>query len=251
MAEAFPALGDNDVVVVRGSLRTDVENLKRSGRVLSADELRRAKRYFHIADQERFIVGRAMLRHLLAHYLGATPAALAFSYGPHGKPALRRAAGLGDISFNVSHTGDVVLYALARGRRVGVDVEGVRDDASTLDIARRFFAPTEVQMLLALPIAERNAAFFRLWTCKEAYVKARGDGLSSSLARFVVEHDATSGGLRLAIPGDPAASKRWVLTDIRVADGYAAALAAEGQDMALTCVDLPRFGSDWVMRDAS
>jgi len=153
--------------------------------VLSEEERARAARFHFESDRHRFIAARAALRRILAAYLDRAPADLVFSLGRHGKPALEN---LG-LEFNLSHSGGCGLLAVTRGRRVGVDLERVRSEFAGEDIARRFFASAEVEALAATKPDEYVTAFFRCWTRKEAYVKARGDGLSLALDRFEVPLD--------------------------------------------------------------
>ena len=153
--------------------------------------------------RQRFVAARGALRETLAKYAGCEPGRLEFQYGAAGKPALAS----GDLHFNLSHSRGLALYAVARGREVGVDIEKVRREAALQLIAARFFPPEEAEALRALPPAERVEAFFRLWTRKEAYIKARGEGL-----RILAESI------------DP----RWTVLPLEVGPGYAAALGAEG-----------------------
>jgi 4'-phosphopantetheinyl transferase len=197
--------------------------------ILSEDERARAARFHFERDRRRFIAGRAALRRILAGYLERAPAALVFSLGHHGKPALEN---LG-LEFNLSHSGGCGLIAVTRGRRIGVDVESIRTDFAGEDIARRFFAPAEVEALVASAPDEYATAFFRCWTRKEAYVKARGDGLSLALDRFEVplEHGATRA--LASCLDDPSECARWSLREIVPRPGYLGALVVEGDGWTL------------------
>jgi 4'-phosphopantetheinyl transferase len=116
-------------------------------------------------------------------YTGVAPRRLRFSYDRYGKPALNGET-CDPLRFNVSHSNDVALYAVARGREVGIDLEFVREDFAGFEIAERFFSPREVSVLRALPPGEHAIAFFDCWARKEAYIKARGEGLSYPLRLF-------------------------------------------------------------------
>jgi 4'-phosphopantetheinyl transferase len=152
---------------------------------LSPDERARAARLAAGDVRRRFVASRAALRDILAAYVGASPAGLRFRYGPHGKPAL--APPLEWLHFNLAHSQDLAVVAVAR-RPVGVDVERVRPLADgPLALAARTFAPGEVAALRAAPQSQQLDEFFRYWTCKEAYVKARGAGLSLPFDQFTVE----------------------------------------------------------------
>lgn len=144
--------------------------------LLSKDERRRAERLVIPSARERFTVARALLRVILAQYTGTEAAGLAFAYGPHGKPELRE--GSREISFSLSHAGDLLVVAVAGGCALGVDIEPMRplDDLGAM--ARLVCSPRELEALDGLPQARRAEAFLSLWTLKEAYGKARGTGLA-------------------------------------------------------------------------
>jgi 4'-phosphopantetheinyl transferase len=193
---------------------------------LSDDERQRARRYRHDRDRRRFVVARGRLRQLLGERLGVPPAAVELACGRNGKPALApRFAGSG-WRFNVSHCGEIALYALSRRREVGVDVEAVRVLEEGDEIARRFFSRREVAAYRALAPRDRPLGFFNCWTRKEAFVKALGVGLSLHLERFDVS----------LAPGEPARLLRierglseragWRLAAFSPLPGYVAALAS-------------------------
>jgi 4'-phosphopantetheinyl transferase len=194
---------------------------------LAADERVRAERYHFDRDRDRFIVARATLRAILGAYLRRAPASLVFRYGAHGKPALTEDGNGSAIRFSVSHSGDEALYAIARDREVGIDIERVRDDISVAEIAGRYFSRREVAALEALPDEARRPAFFRIWTHKEAYIKASGEGLSLPLDGFDISLAGQDGDATIASPSDPSVASRWSVREIPAAAGYASALAAE------------------------
>jgi 4'-phosphopantetheinyl transferase len=198
---------------------------------LSADEQRRAGNYGRPELQWAFVVARGRLRILLGRYLRLEPVAVRFVYNAHGRPELPAELDGTRLRFNLSHSGNVVLYAFASQRQVGVDVEqsGRRVDFEAL--AGRFFSPRENDDLAALPAAERRAAFFRCWTRKEAFIKATGRGLSYGLKRFDVSlAPGKPARLLRAESDDPS---RWSLDELPVGSGYAAAVAVEGSRWTL------------------
>jgi 4'-phosphopantetheinyl transferase len=162
---------------------------------------------------------REAVDQVLARYLGRVPV---YVKGPRGKPALVG----GEIEFNVSHSGGLVAVAVARGRAVGVDIERITKTPPRGRIAEHFFAPAEVAALRALPADEQTEAFFRCWTRKEAYLKARGDGLSVELASFAVSLDAD--------PRAGMADAGWSFHTFTPAPGYAGAVVVEGRMGKLT-----------------
>src|SRR5262245_1116395 len=196
---------------------------------LSADERARAERFVFPRDRRRFVVARGALRSILASYLGLAPAALAFAYGPSGKPRL---AGAADLDFNLAHSHELALCAVTAGRPVGVDVEWQRPIADMLAVARTAFSPAERAALLARPEAERLPTFYRCWTCKEAYLKARGDGLTLPLDSFDVALAPDRPPALLANRLDPAEPGRWSLHVFAPAEGYVGALAVAGEPVA-------------------
>lgn len=193
--------------------------------LLSADERARASR-FKVEDARRaFIVSRSFLRTILGDALGCPPQTLRFGVGAHGKPFLAGAHAESGIEFNVSHSGQVFLYAVSRGRPVGVDVECKREGLAVKELARRYFAPAEARLLLEeAPADERLNSFYRCWTRKEAYLKARGTGLTTQLHTFEVTFlpGVPPALLRTEVAGeDPAV---WRVFDVPVPPGYVAAL---------------------------
>ena len=196
---------------------------------LSADERTRAARFHFARDRARFLRRRAALRHLLAGYAGREPHALVFAQGAHGKPAL---PGTG-LEFNLSHSGGCAVLAVTRGRRVGVDVERIEAERATLAVARRFFAPTEAAAVAAAAPAERAVTFFRCWTRKEAYVKARGEGLSLPLDRFEVPLEPNATDALTVARDDHAEARRWSLRELVPAPQHLGALVVEGQGWTL------------------
>jgi len=180
--------------------------------VLSADEHARAGRYRFDRDRRRFVVARARLRAILGLSLGAAPGDMRFVVDAREKPHLADASAHG-LQFSVSHCDGTALYAVARRRRVGVDLERIREDIDWEPVADRFFSPREVAGLRALAPERRAAAFTRLWTRKEAWLKARGDGLADGEHRLRDEPGADGGA--------------WSIWTLDADPGYAAALVVE------------------------
>ena len=200
--------------------------------VLSLDERARAARLVQGENRRRFVVSRAVLRCLLSQYAEVAPEQLRFDYGPHGKPELASTGLAQGLGFNMSHSGDVILYAVARGRSIGIDVEHERPRSNFMRIAERFFSVEEYEALHAFPDRDRPSAFFRCWTRKEAYVKARGDGIAAGLDTFSVSMDEEPCLLRS--DEGPAEVARWSMADIVVEDGYVSTLCAEGRELIVS-----------------
>lgn len=151
--------------------------------VLEPSERARADRFVHHSDRARFIAAHGVLRHVLAAYVDISAEALRFSAGPQGKPCL---TGSGP-SFNLSHADGFTLIGVARAEyHLGVDVERHHPISEMAALVQSTFSPAEIIAWGALPSSEREAGFFRLWTRKEAFVKATGEGLSRPLTSFTV-----------------------------------------------------------------
>ncbi|MGC2161779.1 MAG: 4'-phosphopantetheinyl transferase superfamily protein [Silvibacterium sp.] len=200
---------------------------------LSADEQARARRFHFQRDRKRFIVARGVLRAILADYLNKAPEGLSFRYSSHGKPSLAEESDRDGTRFSVSHSQEVALYAVSRGREVGIDLEHIRFDMAVLEIAERFFSRREVATLRALPTDMQQQAFFYYWTRKEAYIKARGEGLSLPLDQFDVSVAPGEPATVLGNQRDPSEASRWSLQELVPAPGYVAALAVEGHGWRL------------------
>jgi 4'-phosphopantetheinyl transferase len=235
-----------DIYKVR--LEADAARLDSLYEILAPPERERATRFRFAEHRRRFIVCRGTLREILSRYLELHPARIAFAYNRHGKPSLRDSrrgsdGRFSEIHFNVSHSGSWALQAVTRAGEVGIDIERIDPrfyNAGFVDeqIPERFFSPREVAQLRALPADQQTAAFFRCWTRKEAYIKARGLGLALPLDSF----DVSLG------PDDPPALLRcaggWSVQDLagqdfNVPPGYAAAVVAEGPVFSVAACHLP------------
>ena len=221
-------LGNSDIDVWRAALDLSPLRLQSLQQILTADEQGRAERFCFQKDREYFIVARGLLRTILALYLDIEPAQLRFCYNPYGKPALSAQSGGQDLHFNLSHSHGLALFAIGRGREVGVDIERILPELVNEQIPERFFSPGEVATLRELPDELQPAAFFNCWTRKEAYIKAKGEGLSLELNQFEVSLAPGEPAALLRIDGNPQEAARWWLQDLNPGFGYAAALAAEG-----------------------
>ena len=228
-------LGRDEVHVWRASLDPPASKAQTLQSTLATDELERAERYHFQRDRRRFIVARGVLRAILGRYTGMEPLQLRFCYGFRGKPMLAREHGTSSLRFNVSHSCDLALYAVTRDRKVGIDLERIQPDLTGEELAERFFSPREVAILRALPRDEQPQAFLSCWTRKEAYIKARGDGLALPLDRFDVSFGPGEPAALLGVKGDPQEAARWSLQELEPGPGYVAALAVEGHDWQLRC----------------
>lgn len=220
------ALGPGEVIVFRS--RLDEAEAASLEPLLSREEEARAARFAFPLERARFVVSRGRLRMLLARLSGGDPMDLRIENDPDGKPRLGGECGQGRIRFNVAHSGDLWACAVALHQEVGLDVEEVRADRDVDRLAEGSFAPAETAAIRALRSRERRAAFHRCWTRKEAYLKARGIGITVPLDSFEVEVRPGASARILATRPDPADAARWTLHDLDLGPGFAAALCAEG-----------------------
>jgi 4'-phosphopantetheinyl transferase len=201
-------------------------------RNLSADESARASRFRFARDRNRFVGARGLLREILALYLNASPGRMSFGYGAHGKPFL--AGEYGTLRFNVSHSSDAMLLAIAHMREVGVDVEGVRNIGLAMDeVGETVLSRPEKQALARFDGEDRRTNFLRFWTLKEAFIKADGRGVSLPLKRIDVSAPEGQVAVLDEATGEWRRRPRWKLRTLAPLPGYVAALAAEGKDWRL------------------
>lgn len=197
--------------------------------VLSREEQNRAARFRYPVHRGRFIASHGILRNILSRYLGQSPEKIRYSANAHGKPHLIDSNRGVDLRYNFSHSQDMAVYAIAVDREVGIDVEHPGRSGQTLEIAARFFAPVEAAAIGELPERLRKKAFFACWTRKEAYLKAKGSGLSAPLDQFAVSVHPEAPPALLHAKWNSSAHLKWTLFDIDPGGGYMAAVAVEGR----------------------
>lgn len=217
---APPDLGADDIHLWQYSLQTSETPIDLFKSLLSPQEIRRAERLLRPADRQRFIVGRRRLRQLLGHYLDCEPARLELTTLPQGKPVLVEPR----LQFNLSHSGELALLAVARSVALGVDLEQVRPELDWRPLAGRYFSQGEQQALQQLAPQLQTVGFFAVWTRKEAWLKARGSGFHLPFDSFEVSAPPTPAAL-LRHQDNPAAPDEWHLEDISIDPNYCATLA--------------------------
>jgi 4'-phosphopantetheinyl transferase len=224
---AFHLAGD-EVHIWCAALERPSPVVTRLSVLLSPDEKARAERFYFERDRVRYIVGRGLLRTILGKYLGMDPAHIEFSYGPYGKPALKTDQPNQTLQFNLAHSQNQALFAFCADRPLGIDLEHVREMPDEDALARHVFSPAEAALVASLSGQQKHAAFFKIWTCKEAVLKASGHGLTKPLDQ--TEISLTGETARLAvIDGDPDKAARWRLELFKPLPDYQAALAFEGR----------------------
>ncbi|MEH1774719.1 4'-phosphopantetheinyl transferase HetI [Nostoc sp.] len=217
----------DEIHVWRIDLDQPESQLQNLAATLSSDETARAERFYFQEHRQRFIAGRGILRTILGNYLGIQPLHVEFNYQHRGKPVLADKFADSRLAFNLSHSQGLGLCAVNCTRPIGVDLEYIRPMSDLEALAKRFFLPREYEMLRSLSPNQQQEIFFRYWTCKEAYLKATGDGLSQ-LEQVEVSLTPTEAA-KLQITED------WSLFELVPANNYVAAVAVENFGWDLKC----------------
>jgi 4'-phosphopantetheinyl transferase len=199
--------------------------------ILSADEQARADRFYFERDRHRFTISRGRLRQILSHYLNTPAEQIQFCYGTYGKPSLASSLANTGLQFNLAHSGEVVLCGVTRDRQIGVDVEQIRPMPKVQQLAERCLSPQEQDSLTASSCPEE--AFLSYWTCKEAYLKAIGSGLTQPMEQ--IEFALTPTVQLLKVLGCSETANPWSLQLLNFSPDYKAALAVEGKNYQLMC----------------
>jgi 4'-phosphopantetheinyl transferase len=217
----------------------DAHLLRAYEQMLDGDERRRHARLHFENDRHRYLVTRALVRTTLSRYGRRAPTDWSFSRNEYGKPHVAKGASdVPGLSFNVSHACNLAVLAIAWNRSVGIDVENVAGRRSAVfDIGQRYFSEIEAAALLAQPLGRRDECFCEYWTLKEAYIKARGMGLSIPLDRFAILIDDANVAL-LTSPDVDDDAARWHFWQLRCSEDYVVAVCAECPD---ECGSAPRL----------
>jgi 4'-phosphopantetheinyl transferase len=192
---------------------------------LSPDEKARAEQFYFAKDRTAFSFSRAMLRTILSRYLDLEPNLIRFNYTSHGKPFLDPAQNPNQLHFNLSHTHQTVIYAISKNHEVGIDIEHMNPSIDYIAIAKNFFSHYENHALNKTDDAKKCELFYRIWTCKEAFIKAIGLGLSYTLHDFDVGEFSEQSAKILQIKKDSEIAKKWSLFCWHPEATYIAALA--------------------------
>lgn len=210
------------VDIYRSPLAVDAPRRAALMALLNDAERARAERIRIPRAADQFIVARGLLRTMLGDRLGIDPRKVELTLGHHGKPHLRDANH--PLRFNLSHSHGQVIFAFVEAVEVGIDIEQLRPQVQFENLAKRYFSPREAAKLMALPEGERCEAFFRCWTRKEAFIKAKGDGLHLPLDQFDVAFCSDEPPALLRTQWDETEAGRWQLYNLDMVDGYASAL---------------------------
>jgi 4'-phosphopantetheinyl transferase len=228
-------LQPDEVHIWYANLAVSAEVVQSARRYLSPEESAKAARFHFTHDRDHFIVAHALLRLLIAHYCLLTPDTVEFVVNAYGKPALQASSGQAPFYFNLSHTRGLALCAFTRLCELGVDVEHMRTNIEYTETAIHFFSAQEVAKLNTLPETEQADGFFNAWTRKEAYIKARGKGLSLPLHAFDVSLLPSEPAALLEIREPDQDASAWSMYALPTPPHYKAALTLPSHAAVLHC----------------
>ena len=231
-------LSTNEVHVWYVSLDRSPKSLPRLESLLSPDEQIRVRRFHFDKDRNNFIVSHGLLRVVLGGYLGIEPSQVQLCYGPYGKPSIETLYQGRMLQFSLSHSKDLALFAVNWDRLIGIDVEHIRPVPEANCIAEQFFSPNESAMMRSLLLEQRQDAFFRIWTCKEAYLKASGYGITGSLTETEVSVSPEEPVRLVSVHGSQRDASLWQLEILSPSPDYLAALAVQGHEWYIKFLQL-------------
>lgn len=228
-AEKHPLLASRDVHIWRAFFDAWQPEVSRLTSVLNAAERERASRFYFEKDRSASIISRGLLRLLLGRYCSLDPQQIAFDYNEYGKPILVQDKQSAPIHFNLAHSHNTVVYAFTFIDSVGIDVEYIRSNIEYEDLAQHYFSPFEIAQLQAVSVTQKSQAFYAGWARKEAYIKARGKGLSIALDAFDVTLQPDAPARLVACREDAQDVEDWSLYALPAEDDYASALVLKGE----------------------
>ncbi|WP_178989435.1 4'-phosphopantetheinyl transferase family protein [Winogradskyella schleiferi] len=194
--------------------------------LLSEYEKERADRFKFYKDKRCYVVARGVLRLLSSTYLKTEAIDIEFDYEQYGKPKFKQ---ITNLNFNVSHSGDIAIIGFVYDHSIGVDIEKIKDDFNTFEIATNFFSKKEIEALQKTPKLQQHLAFYRCWTRKEAFIKAKGNGLSFPLDTFSVTLDSDLKAELIETQWNLSEKNQWQLTSFIPDTNYIAALIVANQ----------------------
>lgn len=234
-ASDCPPLG-GDIHVWRCELRQPEERRQALLQALSPDERQRGDKFYFEHHRRQWTTARGFLRAVLGCYLSLPAEQVRFRFHDLGKPALADEQTAENIQFNLTHSADGALLALARDLPLGVDLEQVRPMENMLALAQRYFAAEEARQLENVAATQKGLAFFNCWTRKEAILKACGKGLSLPLDRFVVSFLPGEPARVIDVKGQPGEAERWSLVPLQPWPDFVGCIAFQGQPRPVTCL---------------
>lgn len=227
----------NEVHLWRAFLDREKYDIETLAQILSPDEKNRAHKFHFMLHRNRFIVARSMLRKILGNYLEMEPHKLHFNYSPKGKPSLSLEQCNYPLEFNLSHSENIALYAITLDSQVGIDLEHIRPIDNLAKIAQRFFAPQEYEIINKFSQSEQAKIFYQIWTGKEAYLKATGEGLANSIDQVIIDISSEYKTSFVSIKGEPNLANQWNLYNFIPAPNYLASLVLESKPLVVSYYD--------------
>lgn len=236
-AEMGPPLSSEEVHVWRVGLDRGDREIETFRRLLDPREQQRSDAMVFRHHGDRLTIAHGALRLILGSYLSIDPREVRYAYGQNQKPSLAATHGTQGPRFNLSHSDNLALIAVARGRELGIDLEKLRTTIDVDRVAKRFFSPREMMSLGGGSIAKRREAFFSTWTRKEAYLKARGDGLRYPLEAFSVDVDPAGNPILARNSRNPEDVGRWTFRTLALSASFFGTLVVEGFGWSQRCFD--------------
>lgn len=218
-------LFSNEVHIWRARLSFTTQQLNTFFSFLTNDEKDRALKFSFKSDIHKFIISRAILRLIISRYLNLYPSEIVFFQNYYGKPFVVNQ----NLRFNVSHSNEYAVFAFTESKTVGIDIEFIREGFDEIEIAERFFSPKEIMELKSIPPFLRKKAFFNCWTRKEAFIKAKGTGLSTPLDSFDVAITPETLYKPICINQYDGDIGDLILYNLNIAKGYSSALVTQNK----------------------
>ncbi|MBN2040683.1 MAG: 4'-phosphopantetheinyl transferase superfamily protein [Spirochaetes bacterium] len=225
-------LKGNEAHIWLVEINKQVRELDYYASILTSDEKKRSSRFVFEKDRNRDIINRAVLRLLLSKYIKIDPGRINYNYNKFNKPELSHPVN-NELKFNLSHSGNLIIYAFSLRREIGIDIEKKRELNDADGIISRFCSEQEKSEYFSYPAEERGNIFISCWTRKEAYIKARGEGLAFPLNNFTMTLAPDKSPALMHVKDEKAEEKRWSFYNIIVPDDYNSTLAIEGNNIKL------------------
>lgn len=233
--DSIPELRENEVHVWRVMLSGGSPNIATLLEHLSEEEIARAERLRRHGDRLRFVTARARLREIIGSYSGISPRDIRIGKHERGKPFIAHPEGK-HPEFNISHSGRLILMAFTRNRQIGIDVERYRNLNNAAKIMKRFFSREEADYYLNCSENMKDSRFFKLWTAREAYVKAVGKG--AALMRKEIPVSLLADGRQRTLQTNDKNPDNWYFFNLDASPEYEAALAVQGEGFVTMFMEL-------------
>ena len=233
------ALPEKEVHIWNFNVHEFSKTIESYENLLSPKEIAKVNKFKFAKDRRVSILTRGLLRILSGRYLNQLPESINFNYGAYGKPDYNFET---QLKFNISHSENIIVMAFVRNCDIGVDIEKIKSDFDVMDIAQHFFSSDEIQSLQALPEKDKVNGFYRCWTRKESFIKAKGSGLSFPLTSFTVSLNVEYAKI-LITEWDPREKDEWKLFSFRPFKGYIGALSVRSDVKTIKYWDFDQFNA--------